>query len=347
MLTWQLTDFDCATSFGQPLSGHFSESFIPPEYMMKLLPFRVEGGWGGVPPPLDAADASFDVWSYGVILYELCTGMDLFSQDKNENRISTRKECEQLAAWKEPTPNQLSFIFEHASGTTSTARLLAQDLVSFCLRGDELTRPSMDIVLRHPFFQIPQDLLNHMSIAPPREYKHAAVHHPHDRDLTLASVKPHIGALDVVFSYRTAQKEQMWRLRRVLQALGITTADGTQARALRALTHPNHNLTQQPALQLALKCMCVQVPAGQDWRVWYFQRLDIATTFCPILSKEFLESPACLDEAEAALKRTNMSFFPVVVDPESLEEKVYHPHPLPIPPLISPHPLPISPSPYP
>ena len=46
------------------------------------------------------------------------------------------------------------------------------------------------------------------------------------------------GAPDVIISYQSTQVAQMKRLRRALNVLGITTADGTQ------------------------------VPAGEDWRAW-------------------------------------------------------------------------------
>ena len=78
------------------------EVCIPPEYMKALLPCRATG-WHRDPVckcvcilflyarlscslpgrpeeghPTIAVEESFDVWSFGVLLYELCTGVDLW-----------------------------------------------------------------------------------------------------------------------------------------------------------------------------------------------------------------------------------------------------------------------------
>lgn len=71
---------------------------------------------------------------------------------------------------------------------------------------------------------------------------------------------------EVVFSYQSKHKEFLFRLRDWLNAHGVPTVDGTQ------------------------------VPAGEDWRRFYFPKLHHAKILLPLMSESFLFSRACEDE---------------------------------------------------
>lgn len=48
-----------------------------------------------------------DIWSFGCILYELCTGSELFATDFNFKKIIREKDKALLRAWMEPSNRQL------------------------------------------------------------------------------------------------------------------------------------------------------------------------------------------------------------------------------------------------
>lgn len=84
---------------------------------------------------------------------------------------------------------------------------------------------------------------------------------------------PRTSNLDVIFSYQSAQEGLLRRLRRALSQLGFTSFDGTQ------------------------------VPGGRDWRATYFEKLEAALCFVPIVCSKYLQSLPCSEEAFAANAR--------------------------------------------
>lgn len=64
----------------------------------------------------------------------------------------------------------------------------------------------------------------------------------------------------VLLSYQSAQTGEMLRLRRSLNTLGLSTADGLQVCA-----------SGTPCL--LSRCRGWQVPSGMDWRIWYFTKM--------------------------------------------------------------------------
>ena len=197
------------------------------------------------------AVASHDVWAFGVVLYEMCAGQDLFPKDINDDTIAARADRESLQSWIEPKSDVLEHVFSTASAmgkVTAMGRLMAQDIIALCLQGNPSDRPkTMAEVLSHPFFG---DELPPYPVLP-----------------------PHLGGNDIIFSYQSTQVALLHRTRRFLNAIGITTADGTQ------------------------------VPPGADWRQWYFHKLNESKVFVAILSRNYYASPACWEEAAMCQKK--------------------------------------------
>lgn len=89
----------------------------------------------------------------------------------------------------------------------------------------------------------------------------------------------------VILSYQSASVDFMIKLRAFLNANGVETADGQQ------------------------------VPAGQDWRRFWFLRCKKAHILIPILCGSMLFSQACEDEITYA-KDNGKVFLPVVCNPD-------------------------------
>ena len=86
-----LCDLDAALPIGQDLitsSKLGSSAYFPPElarWSLASSDNRVELGL--------KASAAMDVWALGVILFELCTGRYLFSQDISDNASMCVSKC--------------------------------------------------------------------------------------------------------------------------------------------------------------------------------------------------------------------------------------------------------------
>lgn len=49
---------------------------------------------------LPFAQPSYDMWSYGVMLYEMCTGLPLFHLDLNDDNLESEAELAKLREWR-------------------------------------------------------------------------------------------------------------------------------------------------------------------------------------------------------------------------------------------------------
>ena len=85
----KLIDLDASSRIGHPCSFKFSEAYVPPEYMQVLLPTRTDGRPHEGHPVIQATVA-MDVWVFGVVLFELASGVDLFPKDVNDDSIVSR-----------------------------------------------------------------------------------------------------------------------------------------------------------------------------------------------------------------------------------------------------------------
>eukprot|EP00984_Skeletonema_dohrnii_P033183 scaffold28867_cov84-Skeletonema_dohrnii-CCMP3373.AAC.1 len=94
------------------------------------------------------AGAQFDIWSFGVLVFELLTGRPLFNCDANDNLLND-KEKRRLVNWKGITDNDLSDVLKVCEDQDLTDS--AKDLLRECL-STRRTRPkTFHQVLKHPF----------------------------------------------------------------------------------------------------------------------------------------------------------------------------------------------------
>ena len=85
---------------------------------------------------LQSATSSQDVWSFGVVLLELCIGRSLFSQDTANDELVHEMDRVSLCAWRTANEELLSQVFassdafSRGSARLETIRVCARDLIS-------------------------------------------------------------------------------------------------------------------------------------------------------------------------------------------------------------------------
>jgi len=134
----KLIDFDAAVEFGGVAGAKTSTGVCPPELFDPVPPHPVRNDL--------AAAASFDVWSFGVVLYTLLAGGSLFRVDRDDN-VAPRDELTNLAVWSEV---QLDSVLSQSQIQSPDAKVLLKQL----LHPDPARRPTMRTVLEHGFFNI-------------------------------------------------------------------------------------------------------------------------------------------------------------------------------------------------
>eukprot|EP01046_Picozoa_sp_COSAG06_P029858 COSAG06_NODE_2799_length_6266_cov_19.296596_5_plen_285_part_00 len=135
---------DAATHTGKPIGKKTSTAYSPPE----LARVRASGG-----EQLQIASTSFDMWSLGVMLFELCTGRTLFRQDTSNDDLLMDEDKDTLCAWQEISETELEEVFAslEADDTTDIKRQDAKHMIRWCLQGDPLQRPVVKELLKHRF----------------------------------------------------------------------------------------------------------------------------------------------------------------------------------------------------
>jgi len=129
-----LCDLDAALLNGTIRDKSFksSSAYCPPELARFLF------SNGTAPKVTD----KFDVWSLGVVLFELCTGQHLFSQDISDDNMTAASDKTKLCLWNCISDRELSHVFDVEE---------AKKLIRWCLMGDPMKRPTIEQMLSHPF----------------------------------------------------------------------------------------------------------------------------------------------------------------------------------------------------
>eukprot|EP01043_Picozoa_sp_COSAG02_P010791 COSAG02_NODE_387_length_23294_cov_52.630610_13_plen_1964_part_00 len=156
---WILCDMDASTQFGQPIGAKTSSAYAPPELAQRKLTKSSEGL--GV---VESAEPSFDIWSVGVVIFELCSGRTLFSQDTNNDELIEWSAWQILSTWHTITDEQLMPVLKDARTqdggvVDATTIKAAKNLIRWCLKGDSAARPqNIDQVISHAFFKTGQQV---------------------------------------------------------------------------------------------------------------------------------------------------------------------------------------------
>ena len=161
--TWLLIDMDVMCFIGKEFgSKQPSSGYCPPE-MAKLLLAATDVKTGKVATEKLAeykASVSYDLWSFGAVLFNLCFGTSLFNTDQNDN-ISLR-DLGALATW---TVASLNRRIDEANKPPTDDFIAAAALIKKLLVSDPDERRKsfeegceMSSVLKHPFFRADVEL---------------------------------------------------------------------------------------------------------------------------------------------------------------------------------------------
>ena len=95
---YKLIDLDAAARIGQDKAGRkYSSAYVPPEGMRAIM------GLADFP----VAHPSWDVFSFGALLFELLTSTPLFPRNARNDNIEDIEFNRQLCLWHGPTPAML------------------------------------------------------------------------------------------------------------------------------------------------------------------------------------------------------------------------------------------------
>ena len=152
---WKLIDLDAACVIGKEPVGHKSSSaYVPPEAVYideksdsACVRSVVAVTKGEANYELLTAHPSFDVWSLGCILYQMCTAdvKPVLQGGQDDNLVGVRKGVDNLFALAEWSPEL------KADKLADVPDKLARNLLSQMLHKDPLQRPSLARVLAHSF----------------------------------------------------------------------------------------------------------------------------------------------------------------------------------------------------
>jgi len=151
---WKLIDLDAATPCGETAGPKWSTAYVCPEIAKVLYP-ELNSSHSGTMP--DAA-ATMDIWSFGMLLYELCSKAPLFSRTIDDN-LHSKSDKKKLCTWKHADPDSMrTHVFADVKEGSSSLEVKKQkdaaiDLISRLLEGEPDDRTqSMSEVLMHDFW---------------------------------------------------------------------------------------------------------------------------------------------------------------------------------------------------
>jgi serine/threonine protein kinase len=144
---WKLIDLDAAATIGEKAGLKSSTGYVPPELLILS-----NTGEASVRDPTQAdaltADSSFDMWSFGALLYLLITGQTLFNNNTEDNL--NNRDLLRLCRWN---IDDLEDVLDNVHNRRGKHQPLGRDLLEKLLQPEASKRPkSFKYVLNHPFF---------------------------------------------------------------------------------------------------------------------------------------------------------------------------------------------------
>lgn len=139
---WVLCDMDAAGKFGSQIGNKTSTGYAPPELATKRFSNRGD---------TVLASESFDIWGFGVVLFEMCAGRTLFAQDTSNDELVESADRTRLCTWLCISDSELLPVFQNADTSLATVAA-AKDLIRWCLACEPDDRPTVDQILAHQFF---------------------------------------------------------------------------------------------------------------------------------------------------------------------------------------------------
>jgi hypothetical protein len=144
---WKLIDLDAAAKIGKKAGLKSSTGYVPPELL--ILSTTVEASIRD-PNQDDAltAESSFDMWSFGALLYLMITGETLFNNNTEDNL--NNRDLLRLCQWN---TDDLEDALDNVHNRRGKHQPLGRDLLQELLQPEASKRPkSFKRVLDHPFF---------------------------------------------------------------------------------------------------------------------------------------------------------------------------------------------------
>ena len=142
---------DASVAVGEYMTMKSSTAYAAPEYVVDRANL--------------IAAFSVDVWSFGALAFELCTGRALIAKNLYDN--AQQSGLAELRGWKGFHEGLRDLIFQFMPERAESAMVRqAEDLLRRCLSPETTKRPSMLDVLTHPFL-VPSTVRSTAQVLPP------------------------------------------------------------------------------------------------------------------------------------------------------------------------------------